>query len=132
MFFDVETLNSELESEKFIEFAALRVRNGQIHESCRYLLQPDQGVIGKWHTDLQIEKLGNELPLSGDHQEIMNFLGDAVLVGHEISVCLSILERKLNVRFQQPLWDTLDLSKVFFQICIITNCHTWLISFHYH
>ncbi|MDA8220326.1 helicase C-terminal domain-containing protein [Desulfosporosinus sp.] len=124
VFFDVETLNSELESEKFIEFAALRVRNGQIHESCRYLLQPDQGVIGKWHTDLQIEKLGNELPLSGDHQEIMNFLGDAVLVGHEISVCLSILERKLNVRFQQPLWDTLDLSKVFFP-----NMHHYQLSY---
>jgi len=114
VFFDVETLGSESERDKFIEFTALRVRNGQIHESCRYLLQPEQGVTSKWHTDIQIEELGKEWTLSRDRQEIINFLGDAVLVGHEVSFCLSILQRKLNVRFQQPLWDTLDLAKVFF------------------
>ena len=114
--FDVETLGCEFERDEIIEFAALRVRNGQIQESCHFLIQPDQGITKKalFDTDIHTEKFNNASPLSKHRQEIINLFDDAVLVGHEVSLYLSILQRQLNVRFLQPFWDTLTLVRVFF------------------
>lgn len=114
--FDVETLGLKSEREEIIEFAALRVRNGLIQESCHFPIRPEQGVTDNTliGTDRQKEELSNVAPLSEYHHEIINFFDDAVLVGHEAPLHLSILQKQLNVRFQQTLWDTLDLVRVFF------------------
>ncbi|HEY8910519.1 MAG TPA: helicase C-terminal domain-containing protein [Desulfosporosinus sp.] len=93
--FDLGTSGLEGEQVEIIEFAALRIRNGQIQES--------------YH----LEEL-NASSLYEHRHEILEFLEDAILVGHHVSQSLSILERLLSVRFQQPLWDTLELARIFF------------------
>lgn len=114
VFLGIERLDSVSDLNKIIEFAAIRVRNGQIHETCHYLLQPEQGLNIKSQIDIRIDELDNELTRSDDRQEIINFLGDAVLVGYEVSSYLSTLQSRLGVQFQQPLWDLFDLAMVFF------------------
>jgi ATP-dependent DNA helicase DinG len=114
--FDVETTGSEAEQDEIIEFAALRIRNGQIQESCHFLVRPEQGITGKilMLTGILEEELKNASPLYVHRQEILEFFEDAILVGHHVSFYLSILEKKLNVSFKQTLWDTLELAQIFF------------------
>lgn len=90
--FDIKTLGLESNYEEISEFTALRICNGEIKETCRFLMR-SEGEIDTM-------------------ESIINFIDDAILVGYEIS--LSFLESQVNFRFQQPLWDTLDLVRVFF------------------
>lgn len=114
--FDVETTGLEVEQDEFIEFAALRIRNGQIQESCHFLVQPEQEITSKilMLTGILAEELNDAAPLYEHRQEILDFFEDAVLVGHHVSFYLSILEKKLKVNFKQPQWDTLELARIFF------------------
>ncbi|ODA39388.1 DinG family ATP-dependent helicase YoaA [Desulfosporosinus sp. BG] len=114
--FDVETTGLEVEHDEIIEFAALRIRNGQIQESCHFFVQPEQEITSKtlMRTGLSAEEFTNSLPIYEHHQEILNFFEDAVLVGHQLSFCLSILEKKLKVNFENSQWDTLELARIFF------------------
>lgn len=113
--FDVVTTSSEAEQDEIIEFAALRICNGQIQESCHFLVQPGQ-IISKTLklTGVSAEELNNSLPLYEHRQEILNFFEDAILVGHDLSFYLSILEKNLNVNFKHLQWDTLELARIFF------------------
>ncbi|MDR3602731.1 MAG: helicase C-terminal domain-containing protein [Desulfosporosinus sp.] len=114
--FDVETTGLEVEQDEIIEFSALRIRNGQIQESCHFLVQPEQEITGKilTLTGILAEELNNASPLYEHRQEIMDFFEDAVLVGHQASLHLSSLEKKLRVNFKQSQWDTLELARIFF------------------
>lgn len=114
--FDVETTGLELEQDEIIEFTALRIRNGQIQESCHFLVRPEQEITGKILTLTGIleEELDFASPLYEHRQEILDFFEDAILISHQVSFFHRILEKKLNVRFHQPLWDTLELTRIFF------------------
>ena len=121
--FDVETTGLEVEQDEIIEFAALRIRNGQIQESCHFLVQIEQEITGKilMLTGILAEELVKASPLIEHRQEILDFFEDAVLVSHHVSFGISILEKKLEVKFQQSQWDTLELLASFFQLCITTS-----------
>ena len=114
--FDIETTGLEVEQDEIIEFAALRIRNGQIQESCHFLVQPEQELTDKIFmlTGILAEELNDTIPLYEYRQEILDFFEDAVLVGHHVSFYSSILEKKLKVNFKQPQWDTLELARIFF------------------
>lgn len=90
--FDIKAVASEPGYDEIFEFAALRVSNGEIKASCRFQIRPG----GNLNTP---ESLGNFSP-------------GAVWVGYDIS--LSFLESRWNLPLQQPLWDTLDLARIFF------------------
>ena len=92
--FDLDITGLESERFEIIELTALRVRDGKIQESCDF-------------------RIGHEHRLE-HRQEIINFFSDTILVGHDMSVYLTILQRQLNVRFHQPSWDTLELARIFF------------------
>ncbi|MDR3584438.1 MAG: helicase C-terminal domain-containing protein [Desulfosporosinus sp.] len=114
--FDVETTGLEVEQDEIIEFAALRIRNGQIQESCHFLVQIEQEITGKilMLTGILAEELVKATPLIEHRQEILDFFEDADLVSHHVSFSISSLEKKLKVKFQQPQWDTLELARIFF------------------
>ncbi|SPF56771.1 Exonuclease family protein [Candidatus Desulfosporosinus infrequens] len=116
VFFDIETTGLEVEQNEVIEFAALRIRNGQIQESCHFLVQLEQEITVKvlMLTGLLADELSNLSPLNEHRQEILDFFEDAILVGHHIALDISILEKKLKVNFQQSQWDTLELARIFF------------------
>jgi len=113
--FDVETMGFEGEKSEIIEFTALRIRNEQIQESYHFLVRPEQAIPSKRLilTGRLEEELNCVSSLYEHRQGILDFFEDAVLVGHGAQ-SLSILEENLNVHFQQTLWDTLELTRIFF------------------
>jgi len=114
--FDVATTGLEVVQDEVIEFAALRIRDGKIQGSCHFLVLPEQEITSKVLrlTGIRSEELDGASQLSEHSREIQEFFEDAVLVGHRVTFLLSILEKKLNVHFQQSLWDTLELARLFF------------------
>ena len=114
--FDVATTGLEVLQDEIIEFAALRIRDGKIQGSCHFLVLPEQEITSKVLslTGIKVEELDGASQLYEHSHEIQEFFEDAVLVGHRVTFLLSILEKKLNVHFQQSLWDTLELARIFF------------------
>ncbi|MFZ3132449.1 MAG: exonuclease domain-containing protein [Desulfosporosinus sp.] len=114
--FDVATTGLEVLQEEIIEFAALRIRDGKIQGSCHFLVLPEQEITSEVLklTGIKAEELDGASQLYEHSQEIQEFFEDAILVGHRITFLLSILEKKLNVHFQQSLRDTLELARIFF------------------
>lgn len=114
--FDVATTGLQVLQDEIIEFAALRIRDGKIQASCHFLVLPEQEITSKILrlTDLKLEEFEGASQLYEHSLEIQEFFKDAILVGHRVTFLLSILERKLNIHFQQPHWDTLELTRIFF------------------
>ena len=104
--FDVETTDSEVEQAEIMEFSALRIRNGQIQESCHFLVRTIRDINGNGFNDTT--------SVYEHRQEILNFFENADLVGHQGFFLLSILEKKFNLGFDQSLWDTLELAQILF------------------
>lgn len=114
--FDVATTGLQVLQDEIIEFAALRIRDGKIQASCHFLVLPEQEITSKILrlTDLTLEEFEGASQLYEHSLEIQEFFKNAILVGHRVTFLLSILERKLNIHFQQPHWDTLELTRIFF------------------
>jgi len=114
--FDVATTGLEVLQDEIIEFAALRIRDGKIQGSCHFLVLPEQKITSKVLrlTGIKVEELDGASQLYEHSHEIQEFFEDAILVGHRVTFLLFILEKKLNVHFQQSLRDTLELSRIFF------------------
>ena len=108
---DFEGLNNDI-----IEFAAIRTHDGLVQESCHFLLRPKQGITRKITTSTGVyeEEYNGTFSLIECRQQIVDLFANAVIVGHNVSVILSILEKELKVQFQEPRWDTLELARVFF------------------
>lgn len=114
--FDIVTTGLAVLQDEILEFAAQRVCDGKIQESCHFFVLPEQeitdemlGLVG-W----KAEELAAAVPLSEHSREIQDLFADAVLVGHQAKALLSVLEKKLKINFQQTIWDTLELSRIFF------------------
>lgn len=114
--FDVATTGLQVLQDEIIEFAALRIRDGKIQASCHFLVLPEQEISTKILrlTDLTLEEFEGASQLYEHSLEIQEFFKDAILVGHRVTFLLSILESKLNIHFEQPHWDTLELTRIFF------------------
>lgn len=114
--FDVATTGLEVLQDEIIEFAALRIRNGKLQGSIHFLVLPEQEITSKVLrlAGIKLEELDDASQLYEHSHEIQEFFGDAVLVGHRVSFLISILEKKLSIHFQQSLWDTLELARIFF------------------
>lgn len=115
VFFDIETVGSECSQGRIVQLSALRVREGLIHESCCYSYQPiDSEEPGRQDYSHRNIDFTNDNWLAKHRQEIINFMSEAVLVGHEAHLFLIILQRELNLHFLQPFWDTSELARIFF------------------
>jgi len=113
--FDIEITDLESERDAIIEFAALRVRDERIQKSCHFIIRPKQRIISKHLKGTNINDEDSEsISLAEHRQTILDLVDDAILVGHEVSKYLSILEHHLQARFQQSYWDTLDLVRILY------------------
>jgi len=114
--FDAATTGLEVMQDEIIEFAALRIRDGKIQGTCHFLVLPEQEITSKVLsvTGIKAEELEGASKLYEHSHDIQAFFEDAILVGHRVTFILAILEKELNVHFQQPLWDTLELARLFY------------------
>jgi ATP-dependent DNA helicase RecQ len=119
--FDLETSGFDFQTDGIIQFAALRVVNGQPTEGCNFFVRPVKCLPLSLRQKLRLDKNPEKLkviesapPIEEQIESMVTFLGDLPLVAHNGRfdhtflrlACESHLERELP----NPLIDTMELS----------------------
>ena len=116
--FDLETTGLSPEQDEIIELSALRVRSGRTTEEFSSLVNPGIPIPASATNinGITTNMVQNAPPLSEALREFLDFIGDDVLVGHNIhSFDLHFLHagtlRLLNQKVKNDYVDTLYLSR---------------------
>lgn len=115
---DLETTDFRVHSCEIIEVAAVRVREGEVAETFSQLIQPRYVIpeLIEEITGITNEMVRDEPPVEEVLPEYMKFIGDDVVVGHNIAsfdsnVLSDFCERVLGRTFSNEMVDTLHFSK---------------------
>ena len=113
---DLETSGLDIYQDEIIEFAAWCIQDGKEPEATSFLVRTRKQVPDRILSLIGIssEELRQASSIESHLMEIMSLLENAVIVGHNIGFALGILEKSLNVHFENSVWDTLELARVFF------------------
>ncbi len=121
VFFDVETTGlNPLNGDRVIEIAAVKVRRGETIDVFSSLVDPGTGVRleAQEVNRITAEMLSGAPPPEEVFPRMLDFIGGACLVGHNVKfdldfLCyeLSLLKRKL--RSETPAVDTLKMAREF-------------------
>lgn len=120
--FDLETTGLSARYHDIIEFGAVRVEHGLVTSRLDILIHPGKGKTIPEHIT-RITKITNEMVhgkpvLDEVLDQILDFLGDSILVSHNAEFDLGFLNASLKVRGRKPLSnptvDTLTLSRYLF------------------
>jgi len=113
---DLETTGLDASADEIIEFAAWRLAEGQEPQVLSFLVRPSRKVSFQVLrlTGITEEELAEARPLEERREEIIGFLADAIVVGHNIQFDLIFLERTLGWKVLGDVWDTLELARIFF------------------
>lgn len=120
--FDLETTGLSARYHDIIEFGAVRVEHGLVTARLDILIHPGKGKTIPEHI-IRITKITNDMvkgkPVLDDVlDQILDFLGDSILVSHNAEFDLGFLNASLKVRGRKPLSnptiDTLTLSRYLF------------------
>jgi predicted DnaQ family exonuclease/DinG family helicase len=113
--FDVETTGLEPEKCDVIQFSASVFEQGKLKETRSFFCKP-QGPVPEFIqqltriTDAMVEK---ENPFSDRIDEVLELFGDSPLVGHNVKFDLAFLEPHLSKPLNNPVIDTVELSRIF-------------------
>lgn len=115
---DIKTTGLDPMNDEIIEFAAILIEEEQIVKSIHFLVRPERTVSEKIlkFTGINQEELLQAKTLAEYKDEILSLGEDAILVGHNLSQDISILERKLRIQIKNTIWDTLELARIFFPL----------------
>jgi len=114
VFIDLETTGLDAATDEIIEFAAVRVVDGEVAEEFSRLANPGRPlplVITKL-TGIADRDLRRQPPSRAVLAEFLRFLGDDVAVAHNARFEESFLREKSDGYFQNTLFDTLELSRI--------------------
>lgn len=106
----------DAESE-IIEIGAVKVVNGQVTDKFDMLANPGRKIIPMVArlTHITDDMVANEPPVSEVIKKFKNFVGDNVLVGHNIKSCdiphITRAAKKAGVNFDNAYLDTKKLAK---------------------
>ncbi|MDD3374250.1 MAG: 3'-5' exonuclease [Candidatus Omnitrophica bacterium] len=117
--FDVETTGlSPVGGDRIVEIAALKVRNLEPVERFHSLINPDRSISpGAFEVNRISESMLIDAPRSHEIlPAFLEFLGDAIIVGHNINFDLGFLRNELNLAGLVPAEsfnavDTIRISK---------------------
>jgi len=115
--FDFETTGLEASQERIIEIGAVKVADGQIQESFSSLINPGKQISRKITklTGIKNSDVKNAPAISEVLPDFLDFIGDAVLVAHNIDFDYSFLRaecRRTGLETPRlPLLDTVSLSR---------------------
>lgn len=115
---DLETTSKYTNSAEIIEMSAVRVRSGEIVDKYSTLIKPSGNISSAITaiTGITNEMLENAPKIEDKIQEYLDFIGDDIILGHNIvsfdSTILYDLCEKLNLKvFNNDILDTLRYSK---------------------
>jgi len=117
--FDIETTGL-LDSDKIIEFGAVKVLKGEVKEEFQTLINPDKYVPIEvlTLTGIKNEELRKAPHMEEMRQRIENFISDFPLVAQNAPFDISFIERQV-CPVETNVYDTLVLSRILFPF--ITN-----------
>ena len=113
---DVETTGRSPLFDEIIEIAMLRVRNSEIVESYTQLIRPF-GSIPLYITELTgiNNSMVKKMPYIWDlKSEILSFLGDDVILGHNTSFDLRFVNTAFEMSLENEYVDTYQFSRKVF------------------
>ena len=108
--------NGDAEAE-IIEIGAVKVVNGQVADKFDMLANPGRKIVPRIArlTHITDEMVANEPPVSEVIKKFKDFVGDSILVGHNIKSCdiphITRAAKKAGVNFDNAYLDTKKLAK---------------------
>ena len=111
---DTETTGLD-ETAEIIEIGMVKVVDGQIADHYSQLVKPSCPIPD---TIIQLTGIDNEMVeeqpyWSGIEKAVLDFIGDATLVAHNVSFDRGMLENHLQRVLPNPWVDTHDMAKIF-------------------
>lgn len=99
-------------NDRIIEISMLKVENGKIKDRFSTLVAPGMPISQKIVkiTGITNEMLEKSKPISNYQKQIKSFIGDNIIVGHNLPFDLRFLNRELNERLNNRTIDTLKIS----------------------
>lgn len=90
---DVETTGLDPQYDEIIEIGAIRVRSGEMRDRFRMLVKPSEPISEfiEQLTGITNDMLAEALPLKSVLQVFRTFLGDDIIVGHNINFDINFL-----------------------------------------
>lgn len=113
---DIETTGLNPKQDRIIEIAAIRVRSGEVAGEFSALLNPGRGLSQRIVdlTGISQEDVTDAPDISQVMPEFIRFIGEDILVGHQIMFDYAFLKRAaqyLKLAFEKKGIDTLKLAR---------------------
>lgn len=123
---DVETTGLDPQKEKIIEFAALKLKNGEIIDEFETLINPEQHIR---HSSIAIHGITEEMVEDAPKTEeimpqIFEFIGEHPMVAHNAIFDYSFLNETHIALYQTPFENHyIDTQQMFREICPDEKSH---------
>lgn len=126
---DIETTGLNPAFDEIIEIACLKISNGKTISTCHSYIQPepffdDDGIkhyVDSFISDLTgitDEQLNNAPKFKDIAKDLFNFLGDALIIGHNVNFDINFLYdnllKSLDQKLSNDYLDTLRLSRIIY------------------
>ena len=109
---DIETTGFEPEDSEIIELYILKVVDNKIVDEFYSLFNPERNIENSNIHGITNSKVENSPKFEEKNDEIINFLENSTLVGHNlINFDLKFLNHYLNTELKNNTIDTLELSR---------------------
>ncbi|MBO4436679.1 MAG: DNA polymerase III subunit epsilon [Fibrobacter sp.] len=118
---DLETTGLEFEKDEIIEVALVRFENGAPVDSVDYLVRPESAKLRPFIeslTGISNEDIAGAEDFASLAGKISAFVGDMPLVAHNAMFDSRFLKNaleKVGIPFNNPVWDSLTLSRIAYQ-----------------
>ncbi|MBM4404262.1 MAG: DEAD/DEAH box helicase [Candidatus Cloacimonetes bacterium] len=116
---DLETTGLDSRKDEIIEIAAVRFAQGKVTERLNTFVKP-RGSLPKYIeilTHITPQDLKNAPRIGEALSELLPFLEDAVLVGHNVRFDLDFLDANLvrdgRLPLANPWWDTSEMTRIY-------------------
>jgi len=110
---DIETTGFNPNIDQIIEIAAIKFKKGKKIATFTELINPEKDIpkMITLITGIKNEDIKNSKKLPEIKENLLNFLEDLPIIGHNIIFDITFLQQK-GINIQNPLYDTLKLAKI--------------------
>lgn len=123
---DVETTGLDHTKEKIIEFAGLKLQNGEIIEEFETLINPEQHIR---YSSISIHGITEEMVADAPKTEeimpkILEFIGDAPIVAHNAIFDFNFINQTAKNLYGEPIKNHyIDTQQMFREVCPEERSH---------
>lgn len=117
---DIETTGFDSKNDKIIEVGALRIRDGELADSFQALVNPEMKIPRRITeiTGIDSNMVGSEPGIYEVMPQLMEFISGLPVFAHNASFDMRFLDEaaaRMDISIENPVVDTLDLCRFFFE-----------------